>query len=106
MFTMFLYVSTDNNVHYIVGDAVIYTNWEGGHRDHTSEDCAVLQPAKNGTWDDRDCDSGFLGLSHEGRYYGFCEFGKNIITGADDWQWSGNGKNVYVYWFMFVCSII
>jgi len=84
MFTMFLYVYTDNNVHCIVGDAVTYTNWEGVHRDHNSEDCAVLQPAKNGTWDDRDCDSGILGLSHEDRYYGFCEFGKNIITGTDD----------------------
>jgi len=58
---------------------VTYTNWEGGHRDHSSLDCAVIQPAKNGTWDDRDCDSGFLGLSHEDRYYGFCEFGKNEI---------------------------
>jgi len=67
---------------FISGNTVTYTNWEGGHRNHASLDCAVLQPVKNGTWDDRDCSSGLLsiiGLDSEDRYYGFCEFGKNQI---------------------------
>jgi len=47
--------------------------------DHNSLDCAVIQPAKNGTWVDKDCSSGVLGLSYEDRYFGFCEFGANPL---------------------------
>jgi len=58
------------------GDTATYSNWDGGHRNHISLNCAVLQPSKNGTWDDRDCDSGLFGLSHQDIYFAVCEFGE------------------------------